>query len=61
LTKIRACPILRLSWQKARSTMMTEITIDFPALQEIAVKGVRRTAVFLGFGMNAAANPNLRD
>lgn len=41
--------------------MMTEIKIDFPALQEIAVKGVRRTAVFLGFGINAAANPNMRE
>lgn len=39
---------------------VSEIKVDFAALQEIAVKGVRRTAVFLGLGINAAADPSMR-
>jgi hypothetical protein len=39
---------------------VSEIKVDFGASQEIAVKGVRRTAVFLGLGVNAAADPSVR-
>jgi hypothetical protein len=42
------------------SALMNHVKVDFAALQEIAVKGVRRTAVFLGLGINAAADPCLR-
>jgi hypothetical protein len=42
------------------SALMSDIKVDFAALQEIAVKGVRRTAVFLGLGINAAADPGVR-
>ena len=34
--------------------------ISFPAIQETALKGVRRTAVFMGLGLNAGQDPNYR-
>lgn len=39
---------------------MNEIHISYPAIQEIAAKGVRRTAVFIGLGLNAALDPNFK-
>ena len=42
---------------------MTEpirVNIDFEDIRETARKGVRRTAVFLGIGINAALDPALR-
>jgi hypothetical protein len=35
--------------------------IDFDVILEIALLGIRRAAVFLGFGLNAAADPKFRD
>ena len=39
---------------------MSEIHIGYPTIQEIAAKGVRRTAVFMGLGLNAALDPNFK-
>jgi len=39
---------------------MNQININLPAIQNIAITGVRRTAVFMGFGINAANNPDFR-
>lgn len=39
---------------------MNQININLPAIQEIAVKGVRRTAVFMGLGINAANNSDFK-
>ena len=39
---------------------MRQININFPALKEIALKGVRRAAVFMGLGINASADPNFK-
>jgi hypothetical protein len=33
------------------------LNINFDQLREIALKGIRRSAVFLGFGVNAARDP----
>jgi len=38
-----------------------EMLIDFEIILEIAMLGIRRAAVFLGFGLNAALDPNFRD
>jgi hypothetical protein len=40
---------------------MNEITINFAKLQDIAVKGVRRTSIFMGLGINGANDPNLKE
>lgn len=40
---------------------MNQITIDFDKLKEIALRGIRRTAVFLGLGVNAARDENFKD
>lgn len=37
------------------------LNIDFDRLRDIALKGIRRTAVFLGLGVNAARNPKFSD
>lgn len=37
------------------------MNIDFGAISEIARKGIRRAAVFLGLGINAAESPGLRN
>ena len=39
---------------------MAQININLPAIKNIAVKGVRRTAIFMGLGINAARNPNFK-
>lgn len=39
---------------------MSAIHIDFSKIQEIAVKGVRRTAVFMGLGLNAMRDPEFK-
>jgi len=39
---------------------MSQINIDLIAIKDIAVKGVRRTALFMGLGINAANDPNYR-
>jgi hypothetical protein len=39
---------------------MNQIHINFPNIQEIAMKGVRRTAVFMGLGVNAANDPDFK-
>ena len=39
---------------------MNQININLPAIKDIAVKGVRRTAVFMGLGINAANNPDFK-
>lgn len=39
---------------------MSQININLPAIKDIAVKGVRRTALFMGFGINAASNPDFK-
>jgi hypothetical protein len=39
---------------------MSQVHINFPAIQEIAAKGVRRTAVFMGLGLNAIADPGFK-
>src|SRR5205085_9451567 len=43
-----------------RFHLMSRIHINFPAIQEIAAKGVRRTAVFMGLGLNAVADPDFK-
>jgi hypothetical protein len=40
-----------------QESKISRIHISLPAIQDIAVKGVRRTAVFMGLGVNAATNP----
>lgn len=35
--------------------------INFDQLREVALKGIRRCAVFMGFGVNAAKNPKFTD
>lgn len=37
-----------------------KININLPAIKNIAIKGVRRTAVFMGLGINAANNPDFK-
>lgn len=37
------------------------MTIDFDRIAEVALKGIRRAAIFLGLGVNAARNKELRD
>jgi len=39
---------------------MKQTHINFQAIQEIAVTGVRRTAVFMGLGLNAANDPDFK-
>lgn len=39
---------------------MNQINIDLPAIKNIAVKGVRRTAIFMGLGINAANDPDFK-
>ncbi|MDP2744700.1 MAG: hypothetical protein Q8P00_06525 [Dehalococcoidia bacterium] len=39
---------------------MNQVNINLPAIKNIAVKGIRRTAVFMGLGINAANNPDFR-
>jgi hypothetical protein len=39
---------------------MNQININLPAIKNIAIMGVRRTAVFMGLGINAANNPDFR-
>lgn len=38
-----------------------QIIIDYDKLAEIGIKGVRRAAVFLGLGLNAAYDPELKN
>ena len=40
---------------------MKQITIDFDKLKEIALRGIRRTTVFLGLGVNAARDERFRE
>lgn len=40
---------------------MNQVNINLPAIMDIAVKGVRRTAVFMGLGINAANNPDFKE
>ncbi len=42
-------------------TELTHVNIDFDKIRETAYKGVRRTAVFLGLGFNAAKDPAFRN
>ncbi|NWF74711.1 MAG: hypothetical protein HXY51_16970 [Nitrospirae bacterium] len=37
------------------------INVDLDDIQEIALKGVRRAAVFMGLGLNAAFNKDFKD
>ncbi len=39
---------------------MNQINIDLPAIKNIAVIGVRRTAIFMGLGINAANDPEFK-
>ena len=39
---------------------MNQININLPFIQNIAILGVRRTAVFMGLGINAASNPDFK-
>ena len=39
---------------------MNQININLPAIRNIAVRGVRRTAIFMGLGINAANNPDFK-
>jgi hypothetical protein len=39
---------------------VNQININLPAIKNIAVKGVRRTAVFMGLGINTANNPDFK-
>jgi hypothetical protein len=39
---------------------MNQINIDLPTIKNIAVKGVRRTAIFMGLGINAANDPDFK-
>lgn len=38
----------------------TQITLDFDKLLEVALKGVRRASIFMGFGVNAALDENFK-
>lgn len=38
--------------------MANTINLDFDSILEIALKGVRRSSVFMGLGVNAAMDPN---
>jgi len=40
---------------------MPPVVIDFAKLAEIGIKGIRRAAVFMGLGLNAANNPDFRN
>lgn len=37
---------------------MSKITVNLDQIKEIALKGIRRTTIFLGLGVNAARNEN---
>jgi hypothetical protein len=39
---------------------LKQVTIDMPAIKDIAVRGVRRAALFMGLGVNAAKNPDFK-
>jgi hypothetical protein len=39
---------------------VNHINIDLPAIKNISIKGVRRAAVFLGLGINAANDPSFK-
>lgn len=39
---------------------INHVHIDLPAISNIVDKGVRRTAVFMGLGINAANNPDFK-
>jgi len=39
---------------------MNQINIDLRAIKNIAVKGVRRTAIFMGLGINASNDPDFK-
>ncbi|MEP4034912.1 hypothetical protein [Pseudophaeobacter sp.] len=41
--------------------MKNKINLDFGAILEIALKGVRRSSVFMGLGVNAARDPENKD
>lgn len=41
--------------------MKVIVNVDFSSLQEIAGRGIRRTALFLGLGINAANNPVVKE
>lgn len=40
---------------------MVIINVDFPSLQQVAGRGIRRTALFLGLGADAANNPAVKE
>lgn len=40
-------------------TTKKQVVIDFSQILDVAMKGVRRTAVFMGLGLNAASDPAL--
>jgi len=40
---------------------MTVDVIDFDAIGDIGLKGIRRAAVFMGLGLNAACDPNFKN
>jgi len=39
---------------------MDQVVINFDALKDIALRGIRRTSVFLGLGINAARDERLK-
>ena len=46
---------------EATASQKNTVHIDFAAIREIAYKGVRRAAVFLGLRINASESPELKD
>ena len=39
---------------------MAEIRVDFDQILDVALRGVRRASVFIGFGVNAATDPSFK-
>lgn len=40
---------------------MKQLTIDFDRIRDIALRGIRRTSVFMGLGVNAARDDRLKE
>ena len=41
--------------------MPSEIEIDLDKILDVALRGVRRASMFMGFGVNAALSPEMRN
>ena len=41
--------------------MSRKVKINYPKIIETALKGIRRTAIFMGLGLNAAYNPEFKN